>query len=82
MLASESFTSKDERMGEVVRLVASLRFLRQLTMDEASVWNCEQPEKVLWGVRNGPWDRRMSIEASVMTLLAIDEAIAALEAIR
>lgn len=82
MLASESFTSKDERMGEVVRLVASLRFLRQLTMDESSVWNCEEPDKVLWGVRNSPWDRRMSIEASVMTLLALDEAIAALEAIR
>lgn len=82
MLASESFTGKDERLGEVVRLVASLRFLRQLTMDESSVWSCEEPETVLWGVRNSPWDRRMSIEASVMTLLALDEAIAALEAIR
>jgi hypothetical protein len=82
MLASDDITSADERMGEIVRLVASLRFLRQLTMDEASVWNCEEPERVLWGVRNGPWDRRMSIEASVMTLMAVDESIKALEAIK
>jgi hypothetical protein len=82
MLGREDMTSKDERMGEIVQLVKSLRFLRQLTMDESSVWNSQDPERVLWGVRNGPWDGRLSIEASVMTLLAVDESVKALESLK
>jgi len=82
MLGDARFTPPQERMNEVVRLATSLRFLRQLTMDEACLWNTPRPEKAMWGVRNAPWDNRQSLEASVMTLLTLDAAIGSLESMK
>lgn len=79
MLRDPRLTSPEERNGEVVRLIAAMRFLRQLSIDESSAWHCPRADRAMYGVRNGPWDQRQSLEASVMTLLAVGEMIESLE---
>lgn len=79
MLRDPRLTSTDERFGEIMRVVAGMRFLRQLTLDESSTWRTPRVDRAMYGVRNGPWDQRQSLEASVMTLLAVEEMIGSLE---
>ncbi len=79
MLRDPRLTSTEERNAEIMRLVAGMRFLRQLTLDETSTWRTPRADRAMYGVRNAPWDQRQSLEASVMTLLAVEEMIGSLE---
>lgn len=79
MLRDPRLTSTEERNAEIVRLIAGMRFLRQLTLDETSTWRTPRADRAMYGVRNAPWDQRQSLEASVMTLLAVEEMIESLE---
>ncbi|MFO0858850.1 MAG: hypothetical protein U0640_16005 [Phycisphaerales bacterium] len=79
MLRDPRLTSQEERNAEIVRLIAGMRFLRQLTLDETSTWRTPRADRAMYGVRNAPWDHRQSLEASVMTLLAVEEMIGSLE---
>jgi len=78
-LRDKRLTEKPEIARETARLLASLRFLRQLTVDENSAWMFEHPESALGGVRASPWDQRMPIEATAMTLIAVSETIHSLD---
>ncbi len=79
MLGDGRLTEEGEFNAELVRLLTSLRFLRQLQVDESAMWMYPSPERALGGIRASVWDQRMPIEASALTLLAVCETLEALE---
>lgn len=81
MMADDRLTGKDERGAEIVRLLASARFLRQLQVDRTLAWLAEDPQATLGGVRPSVFDQRVSAEATSMTLLAIVELLKAIDAL-
>jgi hypothetical protein len=82
MLGDERLTGKDEVSAELARLLESLRFLRQLTADEAECHMYKDPATALGGVRNSLFDQRMPPEATAMTLLTVCETLKSLDAIK
>lgn len=80
MLGEPRLTDEAERMRELTRLMHGLRFIRQLTADEACGHAYEVPSRAMWGVRSSVWDQRQPIEATAMSLLAVCEAIDAIDA--
>jgi len=81
MLRYESLTPAAERPAEIARLIAAARFLRQLQLDNSAGWMATDINTARGGIRLSMWDSRSSVEATAMTLLAITETIASLEAI-
>jgi len=79
MMADDRLTGKDERGAEIVRLLASARFLRQLQVDRTLAWLAEDPQATLGGVRPSVFDQRVSAEATSMTLLAVVELLKAID---
>jgi hypothetical protein len=79
MLRERRLTEASEAPRETARLLASLRFLRQLTVDENSAWMFERPGTAIGGVRASPWDQRMPLEATAMTLIAVCETIRSID---
>ena len=82
MLGDERLTDDKEVPAELSRLLASLRFLRQLTADEAAGHMYAEPARALGGVRVSLWDQRMPPEATAMTLLTVCETLQSLEKIK
>ncbi len=82
MLGDPRFTDDNEVDTELIHLLASLRFLRQLTADEAECHMYKDPAKAIGGVRNSLFDQRMPPEAAAMTLLAVCETLKSLDAIK
>ncbi|MCB9841600.1 MAG: hypothetical protein H6809_08135 [Phycisphaeraceae bacterium] len=80
MLADPALTPEQEYYGQVIRLLASLRFLRQLCADEGVLsWaDGAQP----WGVRAALWTDDQPPEATSMGLLVIAETLRSLEAVQ
>lgn len=81
MMADDRLTGKDERGAEIVRLLASARFLRQLQVDRTLAWLAEDPQATLGGIRPSVFDQRVSAEATSMTLLAVVELLKAIDAL-
>jgi hypothetical protein len=79
MLADASITPDEEFERELVRLMPGLRFARQLCADEWFGPYCREPSRAVWGVRAATWDSRMPGEASALALLAVREALDAIE---
>lgn len=82
MLGDPRLTEPGEIPAEIVRLMASLRFLRQLTASEAEAHMYRDPSRAIGGVRLSLFDQRMPPEATAMTLLTVCETLRSLEAIR
>jgi hypothetical protein len=80
MLADPRLTPAAERGKEIVRLVPVLRFTRQLMGDDIHATMFADPLRARWGVRNALWDQRMNSDAAAFALIALDEAIAGLDA--
>jgi hypothetical protein len=81
MMGDARLTDAEEELREITRVLASLRFLRQLAADEDVVWASAAPREAMWGVRAALWDQRQTPEATAMTLLAICETLDSLDAI-
>ncbi|MBL9032059.1 MAG: hypothetical protein JNM80_10190 [Phycisphaerae bacterium] len=64
-----------ERALELARLLAGLRYLRQLTIGPAEGHMYADPGGARWGVRGSVWDQRVSPEATATTLLAVVEVL-------
>lgn len=79
MLGEPSLTSKEERAGEMVRLLRTARFLRQLQVDDSLGWMCKDPVSVKGGLRNATWDQRTQTDATAMALMAVLEVIGGIE---
>ncbi len=72
-LADPSTTPQAERMPELVRLLRSVRFIRQLTVDEWSAYSAAAPEIAMGGVRAALWDETLDPETQALALIAIME---------
>ncbi len=81
MLRDARLTAPAERGMQIVRLMAGLRFLKQLQIDESSVWLCPDPDAAMGAIRAAPWSWRCGPDSTSMALLAVCETIATLEAL-
>ncbi|CAN5699552.1 hypothetical protein BH11PLA1_BH11PLA1_03720 [soil metagenome] len=80
LLADERATPAAERSAHLVKLLAGIRFLRQLECDDSAAWALD-PTLNRGGIRPAPWELRPTIEATAMSLIAVDELIKALDAL-
>ncbi len=78
LLPHDDATPPEQRARHLAKLLNGLRFLRQLTADDDAKWMYSEPIPG-WGVRASPWDQRMPIEATAMTLIAVSETIRSLD---
>jgi len=74
-LGDPRLTDGPERVKETARLTATLRFLRQLTADEACGFMYADPGRAAGGVRAAPWDQRQPLEATALSLIAACEVL-------
>lgn len=81
LLGDARVTPQAELSSEVQSHLRSLRFLRQLTVDGASATLHGRPEVALGGVRGTLWEQSISAEATALTLIAVCDTLASLEAI-
>lgn len=81
MLADPRLTPRDQATAQLASLSRSLRFLMQLTADEATGHMEVDRGRSLGGVRESLWNQRMPVDASAMTLLAVCEALRAVDAL-
>ncbi|MFG0284729.1 MAG: hypothetical protein ACF8R7_09945 [Phycisphaerales bacterium JB039] len=80
MLGDERITSDEEFLAEFNRVRAGLRFLRQLTADEATGHMYRFPARAAGGVRAAPWDQTMPPDATSLSLLCVVETLESMEA--
>ncbi len=78
MLRDPGLTDAAERPKELSRLLAGLRFLRQLSVDDYSGYGAEDPEKAMWGIRRSIWDQQLDPADTGMALIAVSEALDAI----
>ncbi|MCC6425569.1 MAG: hypothetical protein IT435_01985 [Phycisphaerales bacterium] len=80
MLRDPALTDSKERPKELSRLLALLRFLRQLTLDDYSVYSAQNRDESLGGVRRSLTEQRLDPEDSAITLIAVCETLESLDA--
>ena len=82
MLRDSRLTPTDARSSELVRILAGLRFLLQLTAEDATLAIARTPARARWGVRSALWDQRMPGDATALTLITVCETIRTIDAMR
>ncbi len=80
MMGDARLTDASERPRQVATMLRSLRFVRQLAMDEAACHAAANPSMALYGVRAAAWDMRQSPEATSLALLTVCNALESLAA--
>jgi hypothetical protein len=65
----------NEKLAEISRLLGSMRFLRQLMLDDDSAYSAENPRATIGGIRSSLWDQRQPVEATALTLMAVCEVL-------
>lgn len=79
MLRDSRLTKREEFPAELSRQLSGLRFLRQLMTDDAVAYMFENPAKTLGAVRSAPWDQRLPLDATSLSLIAACETIHAID---
>lgn len=82
MTGDGRITDPGERAKELSRLLSTLRFLRQISMDEYSCYSGQKPEQAMWGVKRSPTELELRPGDSAMTLIAVCETLRAIEAMK
>ena len=49
---------------------------------DAAAYIAQRPARAKWGVRTAMWDQRQTVDAQIMTLLAVDEVIRSANAMK
>ncbi|MFM9959100.1 MAG: hypothetical protein ACKVZJ_13635 [Phycisphaerales bacterium] len=80
LLADKRLTTDDELQREVLSLLTSLRFVRQLGADEPVTHMFRDPSRALGGVRPAVWENTVFLDATSMALLTVSEALRGAEA--
>lgn len=80
MLGDARLTDDKEVLPQTGRLLASLRYVRQLMVDESSAYNAVERDRALGGVRTATWEASQPIEASALALLTVEASQKALDA--
>lgn len=75
MIRDLRLTDEKDRAGELARVLASLRFVNQLCVDDAACVLALEPGVALGGVCASPWDQRQSPEAAALALMSISETL-------
>lgn len=81
MLGDDRLTEPTERGAQIVHLLRSIRFLRQLEVDDAVGHLCRSPERAKGGIRSALWDQQMPIDATSFSLLCVTEMLRSLDAL-
>ena len=81
MLGDPRLTTPAETPAEIVRLIASMRFLLQLSARGSECAFYPRADLAAGGVRAALWDPRMPPEATAMTMLAVAEFLRSLDAL-
>lgn len=81
MMGDSRLTDPSERPMHVAKMLRSLRFVRQLAMDEAACHAAANPSMALMGVRAAAWDMRQSPESTALALLTVCNALESLAAL-
>ncbi|MCX5689418.1 MAG: hypothetical protein NTV94_06465 [Planctomycetota bacterium] len=82
MLGDSRLTDPAERPMQVSRMLAALRFVRQLALDHDATFNVADPGAALWGIRASAWDNRQTPEATALGLLTVCDSLESLELMR
>ncbi len=75
MLGDPRLTDREEAGREASRVLASVRFLRQLSVREAEAYAHRYRHRSMGGVRAALWDQRMPPEATAMTLITVCDTL-------
>ncbi|TVS01123.1 MAG: hypothetical protein EA423_10430 [Phycisphaerales bacterium] len=75
MLGDPRLTGREEASREASRVLASVRFLRQLSVREAEAYSHRYRHRSIGGVRAALWDQRLHPEATAMTLIAVCDTL-------
>ena len=75
MLNDPTLTPREQRAARYLELVRTLRFLRQLSVDQSLDHLMADPVLAAGGVRAALWDQRQPSIATSLTLLAACEAL-------
>ncbi|HZW11352.1 MAG TPA: hypothetical protein VFF69_15720, partial [Phycisphaerales bacterium] len=81
MLGDPRLTPASEAAGEIVRLLAAMRFLKQLSARDAECGFYANPALARGGIRAAVWDHRMAPESSASALLCVSEFLRSLAAV-
>lgn len=79
MLGDPRFTDAAEVMPQCSKVLSSMRFVRQLTLDEASAYLAADPPVAIGGVRTATWEVDQPIEATSLALVTVEQAASSLE---
>lgn len=80
MLGDPRLTSDEEVRDEVLRLLGSLRFARQLAVDPSVSHMFRDPGRARGGVRLALWDQTASLDATSMGLIGVCRALRSADA--
>jgi len=75
MMLDPRLTPPDQRTGEFIKMLKTLRFLRQLTVDDSLGHLLADPDLASGGVRAALWDQRQPSVATSLTLLAVCDTL-------
>lgn len=80
MFGDARLTDPAEAPGELARLGLAMRFLAQLSVDDAAMHMLRDREATLGGIREAVWSQRQPLAASTAGLLAVCEVLRAVDA--
>ena len=78
-LREPALTPQDERAVETELHLRTMRFVRQLAVDDDLLWSFRNPQRVRGGLRAAPWDSDQPVAAQAMGLLAAAETLLSLQ---
>lgn len=81
IMLSEPLLTPDEFLQDAMRSqLMALRFLRQLAVDDRSIYAFRDRARTIGGIRESLWDNTQPVAASAVTLLAVVESEHAMQA--
>ncbi len=75
MTFDSRFTPRAQFPSELARMTSSLRFTRQLAVDDPLLHMMQDEQVSRWGVRTSPWDMTLSVDATAMALITLVEVL-------
>jgi len=81
-LRDEAITQDNDKFGWLLSAGFSARFVGQLMMDETSCYYARDPKAAMGGVRMAPWDNRLALAPTAMSLIALTELQTTLTSLR
>ncbi len=80
MTADDRYTRAADRPLKLASVLKGVRFLRQLMVDDATLWMMPSPGAAVGGIRSALWDQSLPPDATSLALLAVCETIKAMDA--